>query len=157
MLKLLKAVTAAAVVSFAFAASALAQTLDDASWLTGRWIGEGLGGQLEETWAPPVGGQMVGHFRLMRDGAPVFYEIMLLDVADGGVRMRVKHFNPDFVGWEEKDEWVTFEPQRVSADALEFNGLTIRRTAPDAIEMRLMLRRSDGVHEEILSFRRAPL
>jgi hypothetical protein len=157
MLKLLKTVTAAAAVSIAFAASALAQSIEDASWLAGRWVGEGLGGELEETWAPPVGGQMVGHFRLMRDGQPVFYEIMLMDVVEGGVRMRVKHFNPDFVGWEEKDAWVTFEPSRVSADALAFNGLIIRRTAPDAIEMRLMLRRSDGVHEEILTMRRAPL
>jgi hypothetical protein len=157
MLKLLKTVTAAAAVSIAFAASALAQSIEDASWLAGRWVGEGLGGELEETWAPPVGGQMVGHFRLMRDGQPVFYEIMLMDVVEGGVRMRVKHFNPDFVGWEEKDAWVTFEPSRVSADALAFNGLIIRRTAPDAIEMRLTLRRPDGVHEEILTMRRAPL
>lgn len=157
MLKLLKTVTAAAAVSFAFAATAFAQSIDDASWLAGRWVGEGLGGQLEETWAPPVGGQMVGHFRLMRDGHPVFYEIMLLDIADGGLRMRVKHFNPDFVGWEEKEMWVTFEPESVSADALAFHGLTIHRTAPDALEMRLMLRRSDGVHEEILTFRRAPM
>jgi hypothetical protein len=93
----------------------------------------------------------------MRDGQPVFYEIMLMDVVEGGVRMRVKHFNPDFVGWEEKDAWVSFEPESVSADALAFNGLIIRRTAPDAIEMRLTLRRPDGVHEEILTMRRAPL
>jgi hypothetical protein len=157
MLKLVKTVTAAAAVSFVVAASAVAQTIDDASWLAGRWVGEGLGGQLEETWSPPVGGQMVGHFSLTHDGQPAFYEIMLLDVAEGGLRMRVKHFNPDFVGWEEKDAWVTFEPQRVSADALEFNGLTIRRTAPDTIEMRLMLRRASGVREEVLTFRRAPL
>ncbi|MGD9814403.1 MAG: DUF6265 family protein [Hyphomonadaceae bacterium] len=130
-------------------------TITDAEWLAGRWLGEGLGGEMEEVWSPPVGGQMVGHFRLVRDGAPVFYEIMLLDIAEGGLRMRVKHFNPDFTGWEEKDEWVTFAPVAVSAEALEFSGLRIVRRGEDAMVMYLRLRHSDGVREEELTFRRA--
>lgn len=132
-------------------------TINDAAWLAGRWVGEGLGGTIEETWAPPVGGQMVGHFRLVNDGAPVFYEILLMDQDERGVRMRVKHFNPDFVAWEDRDGWHEFAPVSATADLLMFSGLSIRRVSADEIEMRLRLRHEDGVREERLVLRRAPL
>ena len=143
--------------SAAHAQTAPVASIEDASWLAGRWVGQGFGGQMEETWAPPIGGQMVGHFRYWRDGQPQFYEFMMMDVIEGGVRMRVKHFNPDMVGWEEKGEWVTFEPVSASPDALIFNGLEIRREGADRIVMTLRLRRGESVTEEILRFQRAPL
>ena len=158
MLKLVKTAIAAAAL---FAGAAHAQTppatIDAAGWLAGRGVGEGFGGQMEETWAPPVGGQMVGHFRHWRDGQPRFYEIMLMDVVDGGVRMRVKHFNPDFTGWEERSEWVAFEPVSAAPDALIFNGLEIRREGADRIVMTIRIRRGETVTDETLRFQRAPL
>jgi hypothetical protein len=161
MLKLMKSLAIAlAVASAARAAQAQtapAATIDDAAWLAGRWVGEGFGGQMEEAWTPPVGGQMVGHFRYWREGEPQFYEFLMMDVVEGGVRMRVKHFNPDMVGWEEKDGWVTFEPVSAGLDALVFNGLAIRRESEDRIVMTIRLRRNDVVEEEALRFRRAPL
>lgn len=147
---------------FAAACATQAQTttspasIEDAAWLTGRWVGEGFGGEMEEVWSPPVGGQMVGHFRHWRDGQPQFYEIMLLDVVDGGVRLRVKHFDPDFTGWEERGEWHTFEPVLASGDRLLFDGLDIQREGADRIVMSIRIRRGDVVDEEILRFRRAP-
>lgn len=161
MLKLAK-VLALTCVLFAAACAAQAQTartvtIDDAAWLAGRWVGEGFGGQMEESWSPPIGGQMIGHFRYWRDGEPQFYEIMMLDVADGGVRMRVKHFNPDFSGWEERGEWVTFEPVSAAPNTLIFDGLEIRREAPDRIVMTIRIRRGETVTDEILRFQRAPL
>jgi hypothetical protein len=164
MIKLLKsAMIAAALLSAACAAQAqtappqTAATIDDAAWLAGRWVGEGFGGQMEEAWAPPVGGQMVGHFRYWREGQPQFYEFLMMDVIDGGVRMRVKHFNPDMVGWEDKGEWVTFEPVTAGPDALIFNGLEIRRESEDRIVMTIRLRHGETVSEEVLRFQRAPL
>ncbi len=134
-----------------------AAIIEDAAWLAGRWVGEGFGGQMEEAWTPPIGGQMVGHFRYWREGAPQFYEFLMMDVVDSGVRMRVKHFNPDFVGWEEKGAWHTFEPVSVGPDALLFEGLEIRRDGPDRVVMIIRLRRGEIVEEEILRFHRAPL
>ena len=161
MLKLSKTIAIAAAFFGAACAtqaqSARAASIEDAAWLAGRWVGEGFGGQMEETWAPPIGGQMVGHFRYWREGQPQFYEIMLLDVVEGGVRLRVKHFNPDFTGWEERGEWHAFEPVSAAPDALIFNGLEIRREGEDRIVMRIRMRRGDVVEEEILRFERAPL
>ncbi len=139
------------------APNAHAATIEDAAWLAGRWLGEGFGGQMEEAWTPPIGGQMVGHFRYWREGAPQFYEFLMMDAVEGGVRMRVKHFNPDFVGWEEKGAWHTFEPVSVGADALLFDGLEIRRDGPDRVVMIIRLRRGEIAEEEILRFQRAPL
>jgi len=132
-------------------------TIDDAAWLAGRWVGEGLGGQIEETWAPPVAGQMVGHFRLVRNGAPAIYEISLMDVANGALRMRVKHFNPEFVGWEEKDAWHAFEGGAVSSAQIRFDDLTLHHPAPDELTITLNIGYASGVREETLRLRRAPL
>ena len=100
---------------------------------------------------------MVGHFRLMRNGAVVFYEISLLDVVNGGLRMRVKHINPDFVGWEEKDGWHAFEPASVSSDTLAFEGLTLRRIDVNTFESVIRIRYPDGERDETLRMHRAPL
>jgi hypothetical protein len=131
--------------------------LTNASWLAGRWVGEGLGGEVEETWSPAASGQMVGHFRLTRNGAVVFYEISLLDVTAGGLRMRVKHFNADFVGWEDKDTWHSFEPIRATNDTLVFNGLRLRRLSTTEMETSVVIEYHDGEREETLRLHRAPL
>lgn len=138
------------------AGAACPAAIEDAAWLAGRWTGTGLGGQLEEVWSAPAGGQMVGHFRLLRDGKPVFYEFMLLDVAEGGLRMKLKHFNPDHTAWEDKETWTTFTPQSSSRDKLVFSALTIERTGPDALTMTLKLRRDGNVVDEVMKFQRQP-
>jgi hypothetical protein len=160
MLKLFKTLAlTCALFSAACAAQAQtrAATIDDAAWLAGRWVGEGFGGQMEESWAPPVGGQMIGHFRHWRDGQPQFYEFMVMDVVEGGVRMRLKHFNPDYTAWEDRETWTTFEPVSVSSDAIIFDGLAIRRESEDRIAMTIRIRDGETVSEHILRFQRAPL
>jgi hypothetical protein len=157
MMTIAAALLGAACAAQAQTAPAPAATIEDAAWLAGRWVGEGLGGELEETWAPPAGGQMVGHFRLMQGGAVRFYEIMLLDVTEGGVRMRVKHFNPDFTGWEEKDGWHAFEPLSAGPRSLDFSGLTIRREGENELVITVTIRYPDGVRDQVLRMRRAPL
>lgn len=128
----------------------------DLAWLEGRWSGEGLGGRIEEAWSAPDGGTMVGYFRLVKDGKPVFYEILTLLEADGGVEMRLKHVNPDMTGWEEKDGFVTFKLVKHDATGAYFSGLTFRRTGPETMDGFLALRnRADGtVREEKFTYRR---
>jgi hypothetical protein len=128
----------------------------DLSWLSGRWVGEGLGGQIDEVWSEPAGGAMVGYFRLVKDGKPVFYEILTLLESEGSVEMRLKHVNPDMTGWEEKDRFVTFRLVKHDATGAYFSGLTFRRTGADTMDGYLALRnRTDGtVREEKFVYRR---
>lgn len=142
----------------ASAQSARVAAVEQAEWLAGRWVGEGLGGTIEEVWSPPQGGQMVGHFALYRDGAPVFYELLLIDEQLGGVRMRVKHFNPDFTGWEDRGGWHSFEPVASGPQSLAFRGLTLRREGEELlITLTLRDRATGAVTDEVLRLRRAPL
>ena len=150
------ALLASACISQAGAASAAEPAISDAAWLAGRWVGEGLGGQVEEVWSPPAGGQMVGHFTLVKEGKPVFYELLLLDVAPLGLRMRAKHFNPDFTAWEDKAGWHSFEPVSARPDSIKFEGLTISRNGDELI-MLLTLKAKDGtVTDQPIRFRRSP-
>jgi hypothetical protein len=132
-------------------------TIDSASWLAGRWVGEGLGGQVEESWAPAAGGQMVGYFQLVKGGKPSFYEILLLDVQPGGLRMRVKHFNPDFTAWEDKAVWHSFEPVSVTPDVISFKGLTVARSGDDLLITVTMKAKDGTIAHHPLRLKRAPL
>ena len=128
----------------------------DFSWLSGRWVGEGLGGSMDEVWSDPAGGAMVGYFRLVRDGKPVFYEILTIMESEGSVEMRLKHVNPDMTGWEEKNGFVTFRLVKHDATGAYFSGLTFRRISDTEMVAYLSLRnRADGtVREEKLVYRR---
>jgi hypothetical protein len=101
-------------------------------------------------------GAMVGFFRLVREGKPVFYEILTIIEIEGSLEMRLKHVNPDMTGWEEKSDFVTFKLAKHDASGAYFDGLTFKRVNPDLMEGYLALRnRSDGtVREEKFVYRR---
>ena len=121
-------------------------TLDVVSWMAGGvWRGDGLGGATEERWSAPAAGAMMGMFRLVKKGADGrdavgFYEFLTIVEQDGTLALKLKHFNADLTGWEEKDKFVTFRLARVTAEAVHFDGLTFRRDGPDRMTIFLALR-----------------
>jgi hypothetical protein len=125
-------------------------TIQDFTWLSGEWTGPGLGGSTDESWSAPAGGAMMGMFRLVRDGKIVFYEFLTLVEHEGSVVLKLKHFNADLTGWEEKANFVTFRLLRADADAAYFSGLTFKRATPDSLEIFLALRdaKTGTVREE---------
>jgi hypothetical protein len=130
--------------------------IEDVAWLAGRWVGEGLGGSLEENWSPPGGRAMVGTFRIIIDNRPQFYEICLIAEERGTIVYKVKHFHPDLTGWEEKDDYLTFPLVKIEPDAVYFQGLTLKRDG-DECKQYLAMRQKDGSFEErVLTYRRAP-
>lgn len=131
--------------------------LETMAWLVGRWIGEGLGGEVEEVWSPARGGQMMGMFRLVKKDQPVFYELMLLVEENDSLVLKVKHFQPDFTAWEEKTGFVSFPLVRVDGDVVHFNGLAFARQPDGSLKLYLQLRNPETgqVREEEFRFRRA--
>lgn len=121
------------------------ETIEDYAWMAGRWTGPGLGGIVEEVWSPPIGGQMIGHFGMYRDGKPIFYELMMMDEAEpgSGVRLRVKHFNADFTAWEDKGDWHEFEPVGIVDGEARFNGIKFHREG-DELHLVVMLKSPEG-------------
>ena len=85
-----------------------AATLEDARWLVGSWLGSGFGQRFESVWNPPSAGSMVGMFKLYKDDAVSFYELLLLVEEQGSLTLKVKHFTPEFVAWEDKPDYISF-------------------------------------------------
>jgi hypothetical protein len=126
-----------------------AATLADMRWLVGHWKGTGLGGVSEEMWSEPAGGAMMGMYRLITRDAVTFYEFLTLVEEQGSLALKLKHFNADLTGWEEKDKFVTFRLAKLTPTEAWFGGLTFRRVSDDRLDVFLALRgRDGGVREE---------
>ena len=121
--------------------------IQDLNWMVGRWEGEGFGGIVEETWNPAIGGTMVGSFRLVKDNAPNFYELLVIVPKGESLVYKVKHFHPDLSGWEDKDESVSFPLVRLAQDTAFFDGLTIIRNG-DQLKHYLSFTDKDGKIQE---------
>lgn len=128
--------------------------LADLSWLAGSWEGEGIeGAPALEGYAPAAGGQMVGHFRqLNKDGSVMFYEIITIVQDGNSLAYRLKHFNADLTGWEEKDKVVVFPLSAVGKQRWDFSGLAYERTGPNAMTASVIVH-GDGGKDETLVFR----
>jgi hypothetical protein len=125
-----------------------AATLADMAWLEGGWTGIALGGLCEEIWSAPAAGSMMGMFRLLVDGTPVFYELQLLVEDRGSLVLRVKHFNRDFTGWEEKNDAVDFPLVAKDGRIMHFDGVSFRPRGEDALTIYLAIRTRDGGYRE---------
>jgi hypothetical protein len=84
-----------------------AQTVQDVlkplAFLSGRWVSESPGEMQEETWTPVNGDSMTGTFRVVQHSRPVFYEFWVVEVDDNRPVLKLKHFNANLAGWEEKN------------------------------------------------------
>lgn len=110
-------------------------SLSDVHWIQGHWTGEALGGQVEEIWSPPLGESMMGSFKLVRDGKVKFYEIITISEVEQTLIMRLKHFDPNLKGWEEKDETVNFKLVKLSPGKVFFDGLTFERISENEMNV----------------------
>ena len=119
-------------------------SIDAAAWLTGRWVGSGLGGTSEEIWSPAADGRMMGMFRQFSDGKTQFYEFEVLEESNQSLVMRIKHFSPNLEGWEEKSESRDFPLLRSSKGKLEFEGLTYELVGPDQLNVTVDIHQDDG-------------
>ena len=129
-------------------------TIADMAWFAGHWAGEALGGFSEEIWSPPKGGAMMGMYRLVRD-KPVFYELMTLVEENGSLTLRLKHFNADLTGWEEKDKTVNFPLVAKADGALHFEGMSFHPKGEAGVTIYLAIGQKDGAaKEEAFSYTR---
>ncbi len=108
-------------------------TIAEAAWLVGQWSGEGIGGaEAHESWLSPSGTTMVGTFvQETAEGGIMFTEHMYLMEQDGSLVVKLKHFNPDLTGWEDKDGMLTFRLLAAEPCALYFSALTYRCATED--------------------------
>lgn len=99
------------------------------AWIAGSWVG--LNGQdpVEEHWAPLRGNALMGMFRWVTRGVVKFYELIVIEQEGESVFLRIKHFHPKLVGWEERDrahELVLVQAEGQEAVFLELNASSPR-------------------------------
>ncbi|MGB5624252.1 MAG: DUF6265 family protein, partial [Woeseiaceae bacterium] len=127
-------------------------TLEDASWLVGSWNGTAFGQKFEEVWNAPSAGTMIGLFKLYGDDGVVFYELLHLNVEEGTLSLKVKHFNADFTAWEDKADFVNFRLVSKDEDALHFGGLSFYNRGDDAIDGYIVMRDGEDLFEHHLRY-----
>lgn len=112
-------------------------SIDQLAWLAGSWVGTGMGSQVTETYSAPLGGRINGHFAMADGkGGVAFTEIVDYAPLGRSLAYRVRHFNPDMSGWEDKTgKPVIFALVAVENDRWFFDGMTLERTGPDALTM----------------------
>ncbi len=135
-----------------------AATIKDMAWFAGHWTGEALGGISEEIWSPPRDGGMMGMYRLIRNGKPVFYELLTMVEENGSLIVRLKHFNRDMTGWEEKNKTVDFPFVGKADGVIHFEGMAFRPEGSNGVTIFLAIRQKDGtLHEEAFRYTRVLL
>lgn len=131
-----------------------------AEWLVGDWVGTGIdGAEAAESWLPVSGGTMAGIFLQEKpDGSILFTEHMYLSEEAGSLILKLKHFNPDLTGWEEKDGMVRFRFLSAEPCALYFSALTYRCEGKDGLLVAVRMKSAGAeVQELVFRFkRRAP-
>jgi hypothetical protein len=85
-------------------AQAQTASLADVAFMEGRWRGTFNGGPIEASWIAPVGDNLTGFMRMMKDNKVTMYEMLIFEQTEQGPIVLVKHFKPSLVGQEEKDK-----------------------------------------------------
>lgn len=125
------------------------------SWITGQWRGVAFGGVTEENWSKPLGGSMMATFKLVVDGEINFYEILTITEENKTLVMRLKHFNNDLTGWEEKDEVITFNLVKITPNKVFFNGLTFEKISAKEMNIYVVVESDENqIKETKFNFRR---
>lgn len=129
--------------------SAPAATIDDVKWITGHWQGSAMGGKFEETWNPPFAGSMVGMFKFAKNEQVEFYELLTIIEKDDSLLLRLKHFDKDLNGWEEKDKSVEFPLLSLTETEAKFDGLVFKKINPSTMHIVVTVSQKEGQSQKI--------
>lgn len=123
-------------------------SIADVSWIAGNRKAVALGGVCEEFWTVPMGTSMVGLFRFVKDGKVVFYELMTIAEENKSLVLKIKHFNPDLTGWEEKSAPQNFPLIRITPTEAYFTGQTYRKLQDGSLNVFVAMKQRTGVVTE---------
>lgn len=123
------------------------KNIKDLAFMAGKWKTHSAWGDMEENWSEPMGNSMMCAYRCVKDGKVVFYEFIVIEQMESGPVMKLRHFSPGNIGWEEKDKPYEYPLMFLEPDKARFErpdkktALTFHRTGPDT--MKIILERQD--------------
>lgn len=109
-----------------------------------------MGGITEELWTAPLGGSMMGSFKLATADSVIFYELMHIQQQGATVLLQIRHFSGNLFAWEEKDETEEFALVAIEGKTAYFEGLTFSRSAEN--ELIIYVRMGEGEEATELAF-----
>lgn len=90
----------------ALTATAQHPTLDQFSWLEGRWRGEWGSRAAEQTWLEPKAGEIAGLFRVIEREKMLVLEVFSFVENPEGILFYLRHLTPELLPWEKSDATV---------------------------------------------------
>ena len=126
-----------------------AASINDVAWIAGNWQGEALGGITEEIWTAPLGKSMMGSFKLEVNEIVQFYELCTITEENESLLLRIKHFDKDLKGWEEKD--IEFPLVKIEKNKVYFDGLTFEKINEDELNIYVIFK-DEGKEEVEMKF-----
>ena len=138
-------------------------TLNDISFLDGRWLGTYNGGPIEASWTAPAGNNIVGFIRMIKGDQPSLYELFAFEQTDKGPVALIKHFKPGMISLEEKDvrdRYVFIEAKKNQA-LFEKDDISVRiiyelRTQNQLVIQRGKMEDGKWVFVDLFVFKRIP-
>jgi len=105
--------------------------LDDLAFIAGHWDAEFEGARLEEHFATPSRGSMIGMFRWTNEEGTRFTEHMVIEEREDGIHFFLRHFHPGAVPWEqERNGPAHFRLDSVREQRAVFSNLDSETTFP---------------------------
>lgn len=130
-----------------------AASIEDVAWLSGYWTGKAFDGEFEEIWSQPFGNTMMGSYKLVVNGEVNFYEILTIVEEERSLVLKLKHFNRDLTGWEEKNESVDFPLVRFTPEKAFFQGMTFEKINSHQMKVFLAIKQKNGdFREEVFEY-----
>lgn len=127
----------------------------DLQFISGRWGMQHTWGYMEETWSAPMGNSMMCSYRCVKDGKVVFYEFIVIEQTDSVPVMRLRHFGPGSIGWEEKEAPGNYPLVLLQKNKAQFRKqggssvLTFTRQSPTQMHVFLENKNAQGNWEKI--------
>jgi hypothetical protein len=133
--------------SMANAQDTVIKNIKDLGFMSGKWSTKGEWGDMEENWSQPMGNCMMCSYRCVKDGKVVFYEFIVIEQQAAGPVMKLRHFSPGNIGWEEKDKPYDYPLTYLDENVARFErpdkktSLTFQRV--DQSKLKVILERQD--------------
>jgi hypothetical protein len=126
------------------------RSISDLSFMAGKWVTKGQWGDMEENWSEPMGNSMMCSYRCVKDGKIVFYEFIVIEQQPTGPVMKLRHFSPGNIAWEEKDKPYEYPLIYLDENVARFErpdkktSLMFERIAHDKLKVTLERQDKDG-------------
>lgn len=116
--------------------------IKDLGFMAGKWSTAHKWGDMDEVWGEPAGNTMICAYRCIKDGKVVFYEFIVIEQTDSVPVMRLRHFGPGSIAWEEKDKPWSYPLVELADNKAVFE-------APDKM-LRMTFLRKDEKHLTVM-------